>query len=209
MKKYIILGCCLLVLLIAAGTGCSQYNSMVTQSVNVDKAWAQVQTQYQRRADLIPNLVATVKGYAKHEKGTLTEVTAMRAGGVTKAGDELLAANAAAATPNGPDATLPSPEKLQQVDRALSVYVNAVREAYPQLMANENFMDLQKQLEGTENRIATERGRYNDAVQEYNLQVQRFPANIFAGMFGFHKKQMFMADNNAQSAPQVSFDDQE
>lgn len=189
---------------------CSTYNKMATAEQTVDQSWADVETQYQRRLDLIPNLVATVKGYAKHEKSTLTEVTAMRANAVDQAGQELLdAADQAQATPNGPNARAVNPAAYGNLDRAYGLYINAVHEAYPQLMANENFLDLQKQLEGTENRISTARNRYNATVKDYNVMIVRFPANIFAKMFGFDKKQMFAADAKASKAPTVSFDDNE
>ena len=207
--KLIVLGivAAIVIAIIAViGWGVSTRNSIVTYENNVDNTWANVQTSYQRRMDLIPNLVATVKGYAAHEKSTLTQVTAMRAGAVDKAGQELVAANNAAANPNGPDAAAPDASRYQNLDRALSVYVNAVREAYPELMANENFMDLQKQLESTENRINTERNRYNESVRAYNTYITRFPANTIATMCGFTKKQFFQADAAAATAPTVSFE---
>ena len=201
-----VIGSILLLIIIGIVWGVGARNSMVRESNEVDKVWGNVQTEYQRRMDLIPNLVATVKGYAAHEKSTLTQVTAMRAGAVDKAGQELVAANNAAANPNGPDAAAPDASRYQNLDRALSVYVNAVREAYPELMANENFMDLQKQLESTENRINTERNRYNESVRAYNTYITRFPANTIASMCGFTKKQFFQADAAAATAPTVSFE---
>ena len=167
-KNTIILGVVVLLVLVLGGGACSTYNTMATQEQDVNQAWANVQSAYQRRHDHIPKLVSTVKGYAKHEKGTLTEVTAMRAGQVDKAGEELLAANNAAATPNCPNAKAVSQQAYQNLDRAYGLYINAVREAYPDLKANENFMDLQKQLEGTENRINTERNRYKKAARSLN-----------------------------------------
>lgn len=187
--------------------GISQRNKMVTLENQVNNSWANVESSYQRRMDLIPNLVSTVKGYAKHEQTTLTDVTAMRGGQqVEKAGQKLEAAGRAAATHNGPDAQAVSPERYQQLDRAFNMYINAVHEAYPQLMANENFMDLQKQLEGTENRINTERNRYNEAVTAYNTYVRTFPQNIVANICGFSTKAFFKADAGAAVAPTVSFD---
>lgn len=203
-----IVGVLILLLLGGGFSACSTYNKMATEEQNVNQAWGNVQSSYQRRLDLIPNLVSTVKGYAKHEKSTLTDVTAMRTGNaVEKAGEELLAASKAAGVPNGPDAQAVSPAQYQNLDKAYGVYINAVHEAYPQLMANENFLDLQAQLEGTENRINTERNRYNEAVGNFNRLIVRFPNNIFAKMFGFNQKQMFQADAAASSAPVVSFDD--
>lgn len=176
------------------------YNSLVEKQQGVDQSWAQVENQYQRRADLIPNLVNTVKGYAAHESETLESVTNARAG-LTKAYNEANEMTAAEAQQNV--------EAFQQrqsaLKGALDIYVNAVREAYPDLKANENFMNLQAQLEGTENRIATERMRYNEAVEVYNKMVLRFPGNIFAGLFGFDRKDMFKAEEGAQHAPKVEF----
>ena len=203
----IVLGIVLAVLLVVGLALIAMYNGMVRGRNMAEEAWSGISVQLKRRHDLIPNLVSTVKGYAKHEKGTLTEVTAMRAGQVDKAGEELLAANNAAATPNGPNAKAVSQQAYQNLDRAYGLYINAVREAYPDLKANENFMDLQKQLEGTENRINTERNRYNEAVRNFNVRVVRFPANIFAKLFGFSAKQMFEGDAAAQSAPTVNFDE--
>lgn len=199
-----------LVVLFLLGGGCSAYNGMVQSEETVNQSWANVQSAYQRRLDLIPNLVETVKGYAKHESTTLTEVTAQRTGNlapsVEKAGEELLEAKNAVGSFNGPDSSAPTAQSYRNLDNAYRLYINAVHEAYPDLKANENFMDLQKQLEGTENRINTERVRYNETVQQYNVKIRRFPNNIFAGMFGFSTKQMFAADEGAQNAPKVSFD---
>lgn len=188
----------LLVLLFAGG--CSQYNGLVSANQEVEKSWGQVENQYQRRADLIPNLVNTVKGYAAHESETLEAVTNARAG-LTKAYNE-----ANEMTPAEAQQNIEAYQQRQSALKgALDIYVNAVREAYPDLKANENFMNLQSQLEGTENRIATERMRYNEAVQVYNNKVLRFPGNIFAGMFNFEKKDMFKAEEGAQHAPKVEF----
>ncbi len=190
----------LLVILFAGG--CSSYNGMVDAGQTVDKQWGNVQNQYQRRADLIPNLVATVKGYSEHEANTLESVTRARAG-LTEAyneAQEVTGENLAA--PENLKQFQQAQEKLQS---ALGIYVNAVREAYPDLKANQNFLDLQAQLEGTENRISTERTRYNEAVEAYNRKVLRFPGNIFASIFNFDPRQMFEADAAAQSAPKVEF----
>lgn len=187
--------------------GCSTYNSMVTLDEGLSQSWANVQSSYQRRLDLIPNLVNTVKGYAEHEKSTLEGVTSQRTGNaaVEKAGQELLDAQKAASATYGPNAQAVTPAQYQNLDRAYGVYINAVHEAYPSLKANENFLSLQDELAGTENRINTERNRYNEAVKAYNVKVRRFPNNIFAGLFGFDAKQPFAASAEAQNAPSVEF----
>lgn len=194
--KTITIGAILLIVILLFAGGCSSYNGMVDADQAVSKQWGQVESQYQRRSDLIPNLVSTVKGYAAHESGTLEKVTEARAkaGSITLTADELTPENMA---------------RFQQAQNELSGALKsllAVSEAYPDLKANENFLDLQKQLEGTENRIATERMRFNKAVEKYNLKVLRFPGNIWAGIFGFDRKDMFKADEGAQNAPKVSFD---
>ena len=180
--------------------GCSSYNGMVSAQQSVDKQWGNVENAYQRRADLIPNLVNTVKGYAEHEKSTLQNVTDARAG-LTQAYNDATASQADA-SPENVAAYQQAQEKLNS---ALNVYVNAVREAYPDLKANENFLGLQAELEQTENRVATERKRYNDEVEKYNVKVLRFPGNIFASMFGFQKRDMFKAEAGAERAPKVVF----
>ena len=186
------------ILAVVAVWGFSSYNSLVGQEENVDKTWANVQNQYQRRSDLIPNLVATVKGYSEHESSTLESVTAARAG--------LLEAKESADGVEDPQGNIAAFQKAQsKLQSAMGIYINAVREAYPDLKANENFMNLQTQLEGTENRISTERMRYNEAVQSYNVSIRRFPATIVASMAGFEKKVPFAADEAAQSAPKVEF----
>lgn len=194
--KTITIGAILLIVILLFAGGCSSYNGMVDADQAVSKQWGQVESQYQRRSDLIPNLVSTVKGYAAHESGTLEKVTEARAkaGSITLTADELTPENMA---------------RFQQAQNELSGALKsllAVSEAYPDLKANENFLDLQKQLEGTENRIATERMRFNEAVENYNLKVLRFPGNIWAGIFGFDRKDMFKANEGAQNAPKVSFD---
>lgn len=190
-------------LVLVLGGGCSVYNGMVTQQQEVEAAWAKVEVQYQRRLDLIPNLVETVKGYAAHESGTLESVTRARAGlsDAYNQADSLQRAGAGS-TAQGFEQYTAAQSSL---NRALSIYVNAVHEAYPDLKANENFMSLQTQLEGTENRIATERGRYTDVVKDYNVSIRRFPRNILAGMFGFEPKPQYQAEAAAQSAPKVQF----
>ena len=180
---------------IAALWGINVYNNLVNQEEGVEAAWAQVENQYQRRADLVPNLVATVKGYAAHEQETLEGVVEARAKATqitidpTNATPEQLAAYQAA-----------QGELSQALGRLL-----AVAENYPDLKANENFRDLQAQLEGTENRIAIARQQFNDAARQYNQRVRRFPGNIIAGMFGFEKKPYFEAEEGAQKAPKVEF----
>ena len=180
--------------------GCSSYNGMVSAQQSVDKQWGNVENAYQRRADLIPNLVNTVKGYAEHEKSTLQNVTDARAG-LTQAYNDATASQADA-SPENVAAYQQAQEKLNS---ALNVYVNAVREAYPDLKANENFLGLQAELEQTENRVATERKRYTEEVEKYNVKVLRFPGNIFASMFGFQKRDMFKAEAGAERAPKVEF----
>lgn len=202
MKKYLIIGILVVLAIVAASSGCSTYNNFVTLDQNVEAQWSQVQNQYKRRMDLIPNLVSTVRGYAQHESETYENVTLARAG-LTNAYNE--AANDSTATPAAPDAFGRYNAAQDQLQRALSIYVNAVREAYPELKADQQFLSLQTQLEGTENRIATERGRYIDIVRDYNIRVRRFPANIWAGMFGFQPKPQFEAEPEAQQAPSVQF----
>lgn len=199
-KKLITTVIVAVVILILFGGGCSSYNGMVDADQAVQKQWGQVENQYQRRADLIPNLVNTVKGYAAHESSTLQNVTDARAG-LTKAYND-----AQAITPEQAQANIEAYQQAQSnLKGALDIYVNAVREAYPDLKANENFLNLQAQLEGTENRVSTERQRYNEAVEVYNRKVLRFPGNIFAKLFGFDSKEMFMAEEGAQRAPKVEF----
>lgn len=171
------------------------YNSLVEKQQNVDQAWAQVENQYQRRADLIPNLVNTVKGYSSHEEETLVKVTEARAKAtsITLSADNLTEENLA---------------KFQAAQNELSQALKsllAVQEAYPDLKANTNFLELQAQLEGTENRISTERKRYTEAVRDYNTSIKKFPTNIYAGWFGFDAKPQFKAEEGAQKAPEVKF----
>ena len=178
-------------------TSCN-YNSLVEKQQKVDQSWAQVENQYQRRADLIPNIVNTVKGYAEHESSTLESVTNARAG-ITKAYD-------AAKAIEDPQKNIEQYQQAQSALKgALDIYVNAVREAYPDLKANTNFMALQTELEGTENRISTERKRYPEAVMEYNTSFKKFPTNIYAGWFGFKEIPQFKAEAGAEKAPKVEF----
>lgn len=172
------------------------YNSLVEDQQNVDQAWAEVENQYQRRADLIPNLVSTVKGYAAHESSTFEKVTEARA-------------KATSITINPEDLNEENLAKFQKVQNDLSGALKsllAVTEAYPDLKANENFRDLQTQLEGTENRVTTARGRYTEAVRTYNTAIKKFPTVIYAGWFGFKPKPQFTAETGAEQAPKVSFD---
>ena len=203
MKKYITLIVVGVVVLFLFGGACSNYNGMVEKEQVVEQTWAQVENQYQRRADLIPNLVNTVKGYAEHESSTLQSVTDARVG-LSKAYNDANAVSADEAK-----SSQEGLEKFQQAQSslkgALDIYVNAVREAYPDLKANSNFQDLQTQLEGTENRISTERQRYTEAVKEYNTKIKKFPGNIFAALFGFEAKPQFKAEAGAEKAPVVEF----
>jgi len=181
--------------LLLGGCGCSQYNGLVQQDEVVKNTWNNVQSDYQRRADLIPNLVSTVKGEANFEQTTLTNVINARA----------------SATQVKVDPANLTPEKIQQFQAAqgqLSQSLGrllAVAEAYPTLRANDAFRGLQAQLEGTENRIKVARNDFNGAVQTYNTQVRKFPTNIFAGMMGFKQRQGFAAEAGAERAPEVKF----
>jgi LemA protein len=188
---FIALGVILLIVLMG---GCS-YNGMNSSRIQVNQKWAEVQSSYQRRADLIPNLVETVKGAANFEKSTLTDVIQARA-------------SASSIKIDPKDLT---PEKLKEFQQSQGQLSQAlgrlmvVSEQYPQLKSNENFKSLQDQLEGTENRIKVSRDGFNDAVAAYNTKVTSFPANIMAGMLGFKEKTMFEADQGAQKAPGVKF----
>ena len=173
------------------------YNSLVSLEEDVSASWAEVQNQYQRRLDLIPNLVSTVKGYAKHESDVFTQVSEARskAGGQINISDELL---------NDPEAFA----RYQQIQDNLGSSLQRllmVTEQYPELKADQNFMALQDQLEGTENRITVARNRFNDTAKGYNKKIRQFPANIIANMSGFEKKSYFSASAEAQSAPKVEF----
>lgn len=175
-------------------TSCN-YNSLVEKRENADQQWAQVENVYQRRADLIPNLVNTVKGYASHESETLQAVVEARAKATSINIDPK----------NLDEASL---KKFQDAQGELSAALGkllAVTEAYPDLKANQNFMALQAQLEGTENRIATERKRYTEAVRDYNVAIKKFPTTIYAGWFGFEEMPQFKAEAGAEKAPEVKF----
>lgn len=173
----------------------SGYNAMVEKQEAVQAQWAQVENVYQRRADLIPNLVATVKGYAQHEQGTLTAVIEARAKATSVTIDP---------TNLDPDDIAQFQAAQDQLSGALSRLLVSV-EAYPDLKANENFMALQAQLEGTENRITVERQKFNEKAMEYNQYIRKFPRNIIAGMFDFEKVGYFKAQAGAETAPKVEF----
>ena len=195
IKKYLTLITTLAVIAIVLLWGVWGYNGLVNDSENVDNNWANVETQYQRRADLIPNLVNTVKGYATHEKETLE--------GVMKARSE--------ATQTKVDPTNLTPQKLAEYQKAQAGISQAlgrlmvIQERYPDLKANQNFQELQAQLEGTENRIKVARKDFNDAAKKYNVSIRSFPKNILAKMFGFEKKVYFEAQSGAEKAPEVKF----
>ena len=176
-------------------TSCGTYNGMVEKEEAVKSAWSNVETQHQRRADLIPNLVSTVKGYASHEESTLTAVVDARAKAtsINVSLDELN------------EQTIAEYQKAQSAVSSALGRLIAVSENYPDLKANQNFLELQAQLEGTENRITVARKEFNDATQSYNTAVRRFPAVIIAKMFGFDQKPYFSADEAAAQAPKVEF----
>ena len=182
---------------IAAIWGISAYNGLVKMDEGVNTAWSNVENQYQRRLDLVPNLVATVKGFASHESEVFTQVAEARsqAGGVMQLSSDVI---------DDPEALA----KFQQAQNSLGGALQrllSVTENYPQLQANQNFMALQDELEGTENRIATERMRFNETVQEYNKYIRSFPKNIIANMNGFEKKAYFTSTDEAKTAPKVEF----
>ena len=195
MKKTWIIITVILVIAIAVVYSISSYNSLVSQEESVSTAWSNVENQYQRRADLIPNLVNTVKGYAAHEKETLDAVVSAR----SKATQAQISID---------DLT---PEKLQAYQRAQGEIgaalgrLLAITENYPDLKANENFQALQAQLGGTENRISVERRKFNETAKAYNTNIRRFPKNIIAGLFGFEKRPYFEASEGTETAPEVKF----
>lgn len=185
----------ILATIIAALLSSCSYNSMVEADENINAQWAKVENQYQRRADLIPNLVNTVKGYAAHESETLEAVIAARS-------------KATQITVDPANLTEENLQKYQEAQGELSSALGkllAITENYPDLKANQNFLELQAQLEGTENRIATERSRYTDAVNAYNKKIRKFPALITAKIFGFDAKPQFKAEASATQAPTVEF----
>ena len=193
MKKSSII--LIVIAVLAVIWGVSAYNGLVTMDENVNTEWANVETQYQRRADLIPNLVNTVKGYAAHESETLESVIAARS----------------KATQITIDPANLTPEKLAEYQEAQGAVTSAlgkllaISESYPDLKANQNFLELQAQLEGTENRINEARRKFNNVAKEYNTAIRRFPKSTLAGMFGFDKRAYFEATEGAQNAPIVAF----
>ena len=192
---WITLGIIVVIVLVLYGSFKGTYNQMVTLDEQVQASWSQVVTDYQRRMDLIPNLVSTVKGYADFEQETLTQVIQARAN----------ATNVNLNVDNLDAATI---GKLQQTQQALSSALSRLLvtvERYPDLKANTNFLELQAQLEGTENRIANARRKFNESTQTFNSFIRQFPQNIFANMFGFDKKPYFEADAGAEEAPKVEF----
>lgn len=194
-KLWITLGIIAVVFFIIYSSVKTTYNTMVTYDEGVNAAWSQVVTDYQRRMDLIPNLVNTVKGYADFEQKTLTDVVKARA-------------NATSVNLNVDKLDASTIQKLEQTQGALSSALSRLLvtiERYPDLKANTNFRDLQAQLEGTENRIANARRKFNEAVKAYNVYIKRFPKNIYANMFGFEPKPYFQADAGAEKAPKVEF----
>ena len=186
-----ILGFIVLLVLSVIGS----YNGLVSLDEQVKSSWSQVENVYQRRADLIPNLVETVKGYASHEKETFIAVTEARSKAAGSVSSDVV---------NNPEKFKAFQESQAQLSSALSRLLVVV-EKYPDLKANENFLSLQSQLEGTENRITVERGRYNEVAQMFNTKLRTFPNNIIASMFGFTSKEYFKAEEGAQKAPSVMF----
>jgi LemA protein len=194
-KSWIVIGVIVILALILYGSIKNTYNKMVDMQENVSEKWAQVEDRYQRRADLIPNLVNTVKGYAEHEQETFQKVIEARS----------------KAYSTNIDADNLSPEKLQQFQQAQGALSSAlsrlmvVVERYPQLKANENFKQLQAQLEGTENRISVARRKFNQSVRNYNSYIRKFPQKIYANLFDFEEKAYFEAEKGAEEAPDVNF----
>ena len=194
-KSYIVIGVIIVIVIGIFMWFKGSYNQMVTRSENVSSQWSNVENQYQRRLDLIPNLVNTVKGYAEHEQNTLTQVVEARA-------------KATQMRVNFDQLDEQTIQKFNNMQGELSSALSrlmAISEQYPDLKANENFRDLQAQLEGTENRIAVERRKFNEEVKGYNAYIRLFPKNIIAGMFGFLPKPYFEATAGAEKAPEVKF----
>lgn len=195
---WIVLAVIVVLILMVFSSFRGTYNRMVALDEGVRGSWSQVENVYQRRMDLIPNLVNTVKGYASHERETLAAVTEARSrlGGTVQVSDEVL---------NNPESFRRFQQAQSELGSALQRLM-VVSENYPQLKADQNFLALQDQLEGTENRIAVERKRFNEAVQSYNLYIRQFPRVIIANMTGFREKAYFQASAGAEQAPDVSFD---
>lgn len=194
-KTWIVIAVVAVVVIALFGWVKSTYNGMVEGEENVSKAWSQVENVYQRRADLIPNLVNTVKGYATHESETLQGVVEARS-------------KATQMTVNIDDLSAENIKKYQAAQGELQQAIGRMlmlTENYPDLKANENFRDLQAQLEGTENRITVERQKFNEVAKEYNTNIRKFPNNMLAGMFGFEKKGYFEAQTGTEKAPEVKF----
>lgn len=187
-KKLVVILAIVAVIVIIAGALIGSYNGLVSDREKVEESWSQISVQLQRRVDLIPNLVNTVKGYTDYEQSTLTAVTEAR--------NALQSANS----------VNEEIEASNRLDGALNVWVNAVTEAYPDLKANEQFTALQDELSGTENRIATSRKDYNESARKYNTKIKKFPRSIIAGLFGFDGYDYFEAQSGAENVPQVSFD---
>ena len=194
-KSTIILIAAVVLIFFMISSAIGKYNAMVSLEEGVDASWAQVENVYQRRADLIPNLVATVKGVAEFEKETFTAVAEARS--------KVSNVNLEGIT-NDPQAMQNFQQSQSQLSGALSKLMVVV-ERYPELKANQNFLDLQTQLEGTENRIAVERNRFNKAAQGYNTIIRRFPGSVYAGIFGFDRKAYFEAEVGSEKAPEVKF----
>jgi LemA protein len=195
MKKWIIIGAIILVVILIYSSISGSYNKMVQKDEAVKSQWGTVESAYQRRSDLIPNLVETVKGYADFEKTTLTQVIEARA-------------KATQVSINPDKLNAASMKQFQAAQGELSGALSRLLvtvEQYPNLKANENFLNLQAQLEGTENRIAVERRKFNEMAQDYNTFIRTFPKNIWAGLFGFEKKDYFEAEQGAEKAPKVDF----
>ncbi len=194
-KKWIIIAVIVLAVILIYSSFKGSYNTMITYNETVGEKWSQVENVYQRRADLIPNLVNTVKGYAQHEKQTFTEVIEARA-------------KATSVNINPGNLTAASMQQFQQAQAGLQSALSklmVVVEKYPDLKANQNFLELQAQLEGTENRIAVERKKFNEATKTYNVYIKKFPKNIYANMFGFDAKPYFEAAKGADVVPTVEF----
>ena len=194
-KSWIIIIVIVVVIFMLGGWFVGKYNTMVVANETVNEKWAQVENVYQRRADLIPNLVATVKGYATHEQETLQGVVEARA-------------KATSTTIDAGNMDAAAMQKFQSAQQGLSSALSrlmVVVEKYPDLKANQNFLELQAQLEGTENRIAVERKRFNEAAKTYNLSIRMFPNSMLAGMYGFEKRDYFKAEETAKTAPKVEF----